>query len=227
MALAGLSLRRGFLQRRERGGQMRHILRLWGSLRAGPPVRVGQTPAGTRQRNGAVAATGLATPPIKIVLDASAGAFGHKAVKPHSAIFNEIRSHRGFEIRARACVLSRDDPRRRAILGTAEVKVPLRFCIGKLLPRCSYTAPESRSSAQNALGLPQSRLKSISGRPMANNAHFQTSRVGAFGYSSKTATGDKYDGIWQLRDLLANLLSKWLRRANISHMGGVGGFKRT
>ena len=39
-------------------------------------------------------------------------------------------------------------------------------------------------------------------------------------------TGVKYDGIRQLHDLV-NLLSKWLRRANISHMGGVGGFKRT
>ena len=37
----------------------------------------------------------------------------------------------------------------------------------------------------------------------------------------------KYDGIRKLQDLLANLLSKWLRRAKIPHTGGVGGFKRT
>ena len=43
----------------------------------------------------------------------------------------------------------------------------------------------------------------------------------------KTMTGVKYDDIRQLHDLLVNLLSKWLRRAKIQHMGGVGGFKRT
>ena len=40
-------------------------------------------------------------------------------------------------------------------------------------------------------------------------------------------TGLKYGGIRQLHDFLVSLLSKWLRRAKILHMGGVGGFKRT
>ena len=40
-------------------------------------------------------------------------------------------------------------------------------------------------------------------------------------------TGVEYGGIRQLHDLLVNLLSKWLRRAKIPHMGGVGGLKRT
>ena len=40
-------------------------------------------------------------------------------------------------------------------------------------------------------------------------------------------TDVKYDGTRQLGDLLANLYSKWLRLAKISHMGGIGGFKRT
>ena len=39
--------------------------------------------------------------------------------------------------------------------------------------------------------------------------------------------GVKYDGTRQLHDFLVDLLSKWLRRAKIPHMGGVGGFKRT
>ena len=43
----------------------------------------------------------------------------------------------------------------------------------------------------------------------------------------KTVTGVKYGGTRQLHDLLVNLLSKWLHRENIPHMGGVGGFKRT
>ena len=44
---------------------------------------------------------------------------------------------------------------------------------------------------------------------------------------SKTATSVKHDGTRRLHDLLANLLSKWLRRAKITHMGGVGGYKHT
>ena len=43
----------------------------------------------------------------------------------------------------------------------------------------------------------------------------------------KTVTGVKYDGTRQLQDPLANLLSKWLRRAEIPHISGVGSFKRT
>ena len=96
------------------------------------------------------------------------------------------------------------------------------------MPRCSYTAHELHSSANNALGLPQSRLKSILGRPITtNNANCVTARVDAYGHSLITVTGVKYDGIRQLHGLLVNLLSKWLRRAKIPHMGGAGGFKRT
>ena len=94
--------------------------------------------------------------------------------------------------------------------------------------RCSYTAKEFNSSAQSALGVPQSRLKSILERPIANNANCPTARVGAYGHSlKKNVRGVKYDGVRQLHDLLVNLLSKWLCRAKIPHMSGVGCFKRT
>ena len=43
----------------------------------------------------------------------------------------------------------------------------------------------------------------------------------------KTVTGVKHGGIRRLHDLLVNLLSKWLRRAQITHMGGVGGYRHT
>ena len=43
----------------------------------------------------------------------------------------------------------------------------------------------------------------------------------------KTAMGVKHGGIRRLQDLLVNLLSKWPRRAKITHMGGIGGFKPT
>ena len=88
VALAGLGLRRGLLQRQERDDQIGRLLRLWVSLRAGIPVRVGIL---QRARNDATTAAGPATPPIKIALDTSASAFGHKAGKLHRAIFNEIR----------------------------------------------------------------------------------------------------------------------------------------
>ena len=43
----------------------------------------------------------------------------------------------------------------------------------------------------------------------------------------KTVTGVKHGGIRRLRELLVNLLSKWLRRAKITHTGGVGGYRHT
>ena len=42
----------------------------------------------------------------------------------------------------------------------------------------------------------------------------------------KIMTGVKHDGTRELHHLLVNLLSKWLPRAKIPHMGGVGGSKR-
>ena len=111
-----------------------------------------------RARNDAFAAAGLATPPTETAPDASASAFRHKAVKLHRSILNEIRSYRSLEIHARACKLSRDDPRRRAFLGAAEDKAFLQFFTGAPMQRFSYTAQEYHSSAQNALGLPQCRL---------------------------------------------------------------------
>ena len=91
-----------------------------------------------------------------------------------------------------------------------------------------YTTREFHSSAQNALGMEQSRLKSISGRPVKNNANCLTARVGAYALSPLlTIASVKHGGTRQLQELLVDLLSKWLRRVKITHMSGVGGFKRT
>ena len=113
-----------------------------------------------------------------------------------------------MEIHARACKLSRDDPMRQAILGATEDKVSLQFSTGTPMPRCSYAAQEYHSPAQSALGLPQSRLKSVLGRPITNNTSCPTARAGAYGHSFKPVTGIKYGSIMQLHDLLAYLLSK-------------------
>ena len=76
----------------------------------------------------------------------------------HRAIFNVVRSYRSLETHARACELSRDDPRCRAFLGGAEGRASLQFFTGAQMLRYSYTAQELHFSALNALGLPQSRL---------------------------------------------------------------------
>ena len=67
--------------------------------------------------------------------------------------------------------------RRRASLAPFFTSTPM--------PRCSYTAQEFYFSAQNALRLPQSRLKSILGRPITNSSNCPTSRVDAHGHSYK------------------------------------------
>ena len=74
------------------------------------------------------------------------------------------------------------------------------------MPLCSYTAQESRSSTQRTLGLKQSRLAPILGRPITNNANLTTVRVGAHGHNIKTAIGVKYDGTRQLH----NSILDWL-----------------
>ena len=132
-----------------------------------------------------------------------------------------------MEIHARACELPLDDPRRRIFLGAAEDKVSLQFFTGTPMRHCHFTTQEHHSSVQNALGLPQSRLKFILGRPIMNNSNFRTARVDPYGYSSEAVAGVKHGGIRRLHDLLVNLLSKWLRRAKITHMGGVGDYKHT
>ena len=110
-------------------------------------------------------------------------------MKPHRTTFNEIRPYRGLKIHARACEVSRDGPRRRDFLGAADDTASLQFFTGTPVPRCSYTAQDFYSSAQNALGLPQSRLMSILGRPIMVNANFSTARVDARGHSIKKRDG--------------------------------------
>ena len=58
-----------------------------------------------------------------------------------------------------------------------------QFFTGAPMPRGSYIAQEFHSSAQNAPGLPQIRLKPTSGRTVMNNAKCLTARVGAYGHS--------------------------------------------
>ena len=100
-----------------------------------------------RARSGSITTAGLATPPTKTVLDASASAFGHKVEKPHRAIFNEILSYGKLGIYSSACELSRDDPRRRAFLGAAEDKVSLQFFTSTPMRHYRFTAQEPLSSA--------------------------------------------------------------------------------
>ena len=53
-----------------------------------------------RARNGAITASGFATPPTNTALDASASAFRQKATKLYRDILNEIRSYRSSKIYA-------------------------------------------------------------------------------------------------------------------------------
>ena len=94
-----------------------------------------------------------------------------------------------LEIYDRACELSRDDPRRRAFLGAVEGRVSLQFFTGTPMPRCRYTTREFSSSAQNALGLPQSRLKSISGRPITIIDNRPAARADLYRHSFKNRDG--------------------------------------
>ena len=94
---------------------MGRLLRPWGPGSRHALALKSQRGRSQRARNDAAAAAGLVTHPAT-VLDANASAFGHKAVKPHRATFNGIRSFR-MAIYAIAYEHSRDDPRRRAFLG--------------------------------------------------------------------------------------------------------------
>ena len=60
-----------------------------------------------------------------------------------------------------------------------------------------------------------------------DNANCSTAQVNPYGHSLNIVTGVKHVGIKRLHDLFVNLLSKWLRRAKISPMSGVGGYKHT
>ena len=69
------------------------------------------------------------------------------------------------------------------------------------MPILSYVAQEFHFSAQIALGLPQSRFKSIAGRPIANDASCPTARVGAYGRASNTTAP-----VWSCTMVLVDLV---------------------
>ena len=74
---------------------------------------------------------------------------------------------------------------KKASLGAAEDKVSFQFFTGTPMRHCRFTTQVYHSSVQNAPGLPQSRLKSILGRPNPINANCPTARVDAYGHSFK------------------------------------------
>ena len=91
-----------------------------------------------------------------------------------------------MEIYARAfCRFSRDDPRRRAFIEAAGDQ----FFTGTPMPHSRFTAQEFHSSAQSALGLLQSRLMSVLGRPIKNNNNCPTARVDPHGHYFKNRDG--------------------------------------
>ena len=82
-----------------------------------------------------------------------------------------------------APVSSRDDQKRRTFSEAAEGKVSLQLFTALPISGSNYTAQEIQSSAHNALGVRQSRPKSILGRPITNNSSCPTARAGAYGHS--------------------------------------------
>ena len=75
--------------------------------------------------------------------------------------------------------------------------------------------------------MPQSHCLPIAGRPITNHTRNTPLRVDVYGYSLKTVTSAKYDGIRQLHDSIVNLLSRWLKRAHVPHKGGAWGNPQT
>ena len=74
---------------------------------------------------------------------------------------------------------------KRIITTAAEGKLSLQFFISAPMEDYRFTAREFESPAQNALELPQSRLKSILGTPITNNTNCPTARVDPYGHSFK------------------------------------------
>ena len=177
-------------------------------------------------RNDAVADLGLTDIPDSILND-DAKSFGHGQVKMHKTIFDELSIFKSKLLTRRAKDLPRDDPRRMAYLASANDKCSNQLFVGTPTQECCFSAAEFRSASQSKLGLPQTRLKSLIGRTITNNANCPLTRVDQYGHSLKTVKGAQYDGIRRLHDNFVNLFSKLLGRSGIHHMGGVCGFKRT
>ena len=155
------------------------------------------------------------------VLDADTNSFGHRISKLHKLTFDHIGSLERAAITRRAKELRRDDPRRMAFLASAGCKYSNRLLQGTPNEALRFTAREFRSAVQNKFGVPQSHCLPIAGRPITNHTRNTPLRVDVYGYSLKTVTGAKYDGIRQLHDSIVNLLSRWLKRAHVPHKGGA------
>ena len=143
--------------------------------------------------------------------------------KLHKLTFDYLGSLERAAITHRAKELRRDDPRRMAFFASADCKYSNRLLQGTPNEALSFTAREFRTALQNKFGVPQSRCLPIAGRPITNHANNTPLRVDVYGYFLRTATSAKYDGIRQLHDSIVNLLSRWLKRANVPHKGGAWG----
>ena len=146
--------------------------------------------------------------------------------KLHRQLFAEIRSYEAEALRLRAGRLLPDDPRKITFEQSRIDKFSNTLFVGTPDHSTPLTTTEFRSAVQNKAGAPQSALTALIGLPMDSSAR-PTPTVDPSGYNLKKLQGAKQDGTRQNHDSFLDVISSWLARAKIPHMGGKHGNPRT
>ena len=173
----------------------------------------------------AITAAGLEAPANEI-FDKPDNGFGHGVTKLHRQLFAEIRSYEAEALRLRAGRLLPDDPRKITFEQSRIDKFSNTLFVGTPDHSTPLTTTEFRSAVQNKAGAPQSALTALIGLPMDSSAR-PTPTVDPSGYNLKKLQGAKQDGTRQNHDSFLDVISSWLARAKIPHMGGKHGNPRT
>ena len=161
-----------------------------------------------------------------LVLGADINSFGHGISKLHKLTFGYIGSPGRAAATRRAKGLPRDDPRRMAILASADCKYSNQLLQGTPIEALHFTARKFQSAVQSKFGVPQSRCLPIAGCPITIHTKNTPLRVDVHGHFLKSVTGGKYDAIRQLCDSIVNFLSRRLKRARVPHKGARGATPR-
>ena len=141
--------------------------------------------------------------------------------------FNVITQFRNEAMKLRARNLPVGDPRRNAYFEA--VDDPFAKTLMSSLPNndCAFTSEEFRSAVQNKFAVDQTMCLPYLGLPITNSPNCRSELVDPLGYSIKTTSGIKGDGIRHLHDQLVDVISSWLSKARVPHQGGKYGNPRT
>jgi hypothetical protein len=179
-------------------------------------------------RTAALASAGVQHPEESSLWDTPDEGFGYGLSKLQQLVFDDIKAYRLQGLIRRAKALLPNDQRRIAFLASHECKFSNSICSG--IPLCSrrFSNELWATAVQSKLGAKLSCLAPFINRTLSSNMpSVDDNYVEPYGNNIKKLRGAKGGGALANHNSIVDVISDWLLKVHIPHMGGVRGRLKT